>query len=227
MLKSKWLQIRCDAAPREAQSLLATARFTAEAGSGFELISRDLNSIHCRYIERVTSSEKVVDPFGDTTELEIIRYVYTFFRLHPSEKSLHTYLLEISNPPRTVRPLVSALSIAFDGVTVSEPEWPILEIYKRVKRNSPRARVVRLRACGIPVSETTVSKIELISSENAAVDFLAVFPKSISKIDKIRIERPFIDQPGPLELSVNGVCGFDENVEHLVRGLILGLDVAD
>lgn len=219
MAKSRWLTLSTDISQREALSLLSRSSFSEDLGQGFEPISRSNNFIHCRFIERTVTKESSTNPFGETHEWETIRYTSTTFRLH--KKCNVGYLIEISNPPRTVRPLISALGETLGRITISEMHWPILDAYKTIKSRSPRARITKIKANGIKLSDTSSSKVEVTSSIDALNDFRSAFKKSDKYIERIRIENPFIEITDPLEISVNGACVFDESTDEQVRSLIL------
>jgi hypothetical protein len=221
MLKSKWLILKTELQLKLILKAFSKNQYESSKGVGFELVSYSEAAIQARFIEKLVVVEEISDPFGAITELETVRYVTTAFRLHfrPNEKG--AYFLEISAPPRSLRTLVMAFQEAFDGVTIDEVSWSILKLFNSIKRGSPRARIVRLRAVGVSIPAASEARLEITSPTDAYADYREMFPRALGNIDRIRIERPFSDVEGPLELSVNGLCSFDESADDIVRSLIL------
>lgn len=223
MSKHKWLTFACEMMPvKLAQALLARS-FDSETGHGFRVISRSKEVISSTFIERIVTQEKIVDPFGVITELETVRYSSIKFRLHFRTSNDLQYLLEVNDPPRSIRSLIMELSDALDGVTVGEVTLPLIKIYSKISNQSPRARIVKLKASGIKISNSSEMRVEVNSSIDAYADFEAFFSKSVAKVEKIKIERPFFDLVGSLEIGANGSCSFDDEAEEHIRSLVLGI----
>ncbi len=222
MTKSKWLLLEADLTLKQIFRALLRDSYNAEKGKGFEPLSKSHEHMRWRYIERVETKENVVDPFGNISEIQTIRYNIVKLRIYRFDANDSTYSLEIEEPARTTRPLIDALARALGHISIDEFRWPLLVFFTKLKAASPKAKIKKIKACGIPISESSVGKLEITSSGDAFTDFIKMFPAERNRIDKIRIDSPFIDAQGFLEISSNGLCTFDESSEDAVRKLILG-----
>ncbi|MFI8616203.1 hypothetical protein ACIGHN_11910 [Acidovorax sp. NPDC077693] len=225
MAKSKWLFLDVDSSLSQINAALSLAKFDLEIGRGFEPLSRSTKALNYRFIEKTIEIERVADPFGEVNEIQTVRYAMTRFEIHRRLSSPGSYLLEIENPPRTVRSMIGALAAALGHITVYEVEWSVLDFYFRIKHESPRAKIVKLKASKIPISDSSAMKVEISSVKDAFADYLHKFPGSEGRIDKIRVDRPFMDVAGFLEVGANGLCIFDDEVGDRVKGMILSIYV--
>lgn len=221
MGKHKWLLLECDKTPELVVKALLAHGFQTELGRGFRATAKVSGFVSSSYVEKVMKVERIVDPFGSESEVETTRYVAINFRLHFRENNERTFLLEVVRPPRSIRTMLSELSEVMGRIAVSEINLPLIEIFKELRLDSPRARIVKLKASRLGISMASVAKVEVSSSVDAYRDYSSFFGESKGFVEKIKIERPFIDSNGALEIGVNGLCSFDEKVEDLVRELVL------
>lgn len=222
MSKLKWLWLECNDTVAKVTNAILGQTFDLETGRGFIKVSKSKESISGVFIERTISREHTVDPFGATSEMETVRYQSTQIKVYIGfEQS--GFLLEVIDPPRSIKTLVTELANILNQLTVKELAFPILKIYERLKKKSPRARITRLIARGLAISQASEIKVEVHSSEDAFQDFNLKFPEAVERVEKIRIERAFSHGTGPLEISANGLCLFDESLEEEVRALILDM----
>lgn len=223
MNKSKWLIFQTSHLTNEIIEKLLEFHFDSKRRKGFELINQEQEIIHCNYIEENRVKETIADPFGHTSEVETVRYLLTQFRLHKKENSSVQLFLEVLSPPRSIRSLIDALVEALGKITISEIKLSVIDIYKIIKLDSPRAKIIKLKASGIALPNQSELKIEINSIGDAFNDYQEFFPNTKGKIDKIRIESPFLKARGFFEINSNGLCAFDESAETIVRSLILSV----
>lgn len=220
MAKIKWLLLESDFSLNRLIKKLLDHPFSLEAGFGFRVISKSSTQVVASFIERITTIERITDPYGETSEFETTRYTSIRFKLIKRYDEAK-FLFEIYNPPRSIRPLTLGLGNILGSITVSEVVIPIMEIYSIMKSSSPRARIARLKASGISISVSSIIRVEVNSSEDAFHEFKNYFPKHGDSVEKIRVERPFPGDTGIFEVSANGLVSFEESSEELVRDLIL------
>lgn len=221
MAKIKWLLLECEYTLSRIAKIILDHPFDPKTGIGFRLLSKSKEHVEAVFVERITTLEQIVDPYGETAEFETTRYSTSRFKLIRRASDELGYLFEISNPSRSVRPLTLGLGEILGSITISELSLPILEIYAILKRESPRARIVRLKASGISISVASTLRVEVYSSEDAFHEFESYFPKHGAAVEKIRVERPFPGDSGCIEISASGLVSFEESSEDLVRALIL------
>lgn len=221
MRKSKWVSVDSDVSLKKVLPLLLRSPFDMEQGKGFEVLSRDQQCLQAKFIERCASAEEITDPFGVTTQVETIRYSTIRFQIHEIGQSDGRFLLEVAMPPRSLRSLAFALDAVLGGVRVSDIDLPLLQVFARIKHKSPKAKLVRIKASNLRVTDDSIAKVEFLSEVDAYRDFVAVFGKPSALIEKLRIERPFGDLEGFFEVSRNAVIAHDESADDDVRAFLL------
>src|SRR3954468_24516911 len=96
---------RVEAAPAVLARLIegiTRAKFRRNDDEGFVVETASKNRVAAVYLERQVLRTVIEDPFGGTQTYERTEYRRTVFRLGPELPHL-----EIFDPPRTVRPLLS------------------------------------------------------------------------------------------------------------------------
>lgn len=211
----------CDMTPAKLSQALLARNFDPEMGLGFRVIERTREFISAIFIERIVTQEKIIDPYGSITELETIRYASIKFHLHFRNSDEFNYLLEVCNPPRSIRSMISNLSDTLSGITIGELNFPLIEIYSKVRNEFPRARIIKLKAFNISISNHSDMRIEVNSSVDAYIDFKKFFNGNESKLEKIKIENLFSNPRNSLEIGTSGLISFDDESEDYVRALVL------
>lgn len=222
MTKSKWLKLVSTMPIKTITEAVRANPYTEKTGNGFELTYFDKGRLQCRFIEKKYDREEIRDPFGNVNLVEVIRYtsitaaIYT--GMSSGEKKL---LIEIYSPPRSIRTLMHELDAILGGITISEFELDPFSVFQALRARSRRARMTKIKASQLRVSEDSEMKIEISSFSDAYKDFKSTFPKSNALVDRIRIENAFNDMAGNLEISKSAVFAFDESIEDTSRAFLL------
>lgn len=221
MAKIKLVKLEVDGNLLAIAAALRHQKYSDDRGWGFNFLERTSQTISAYYIEKFVSKETIKDPFGDTSEIETIRYTNILFQLSHAISAPSEMVLEVASPPRSIRTLIQALSYCSDRIFASDVNIPLLSVYKELSKQSREARIVRIRATKVPISINSIAKVEISSSNDAYVDYLNAFEDTEKFIDKIEIDKPYGPSSGTLELSRSGLICCDEDSISRTRDLIL------
>lgn len=219
MHRVKWLLVEVYHPHKTLANAILSFPFQEERNCGFNLLERDNTSLKARFIEKIATVELIVTPYGESSRIETTRYLSTDFRLFLLDDKKRYYLMEVSAPPRSLRPLVDGLAGAAGTAVVAEAQIPLLELYRVIHDSNPVARLVRIKASQIRLTPNSVARVDVISTKDAASDLKGVFGNAAS-IDRIKIERPFGPLMHSIEISKNGVAVVDEEYRELASALL-------
>ena len=224
MNKTKWLRLEVECTHKKLVDLTRLAQFDDQVGYGFDLSFRDGKKLSLRFFEKIASIEVVTDPYGVSTNVETTRYSSIQFHLHVfSVGDATRYFMEVNSPPRSLRTLVGALADTAPGVTVSEVDIPVLEVFSVLRKSSISAHLTRIKASQLRLTEDSVAKVDVVSSKNAAADLKRFFPNSEVTVDKIRVDRPFGSLAHAIELTRTGLISVDTSYTETASQFVLGL----
>lgn len=209
MHRIKWLLLEADLPHKSLIAEILSCPFEDERNFGFNLLDRDAASLRARFIEKISTVEMMVTPFGESSRIETTRYSSTEFHLFLLDKKNQIYLMEVNSPPRSLRSLIDGLAAVAGRTIVSEVQIPLLEIYRVIRGLSSAARVIRVKASQIQLTPNSVARVDVISTKDAALDLQTAFGDSTS-MDRIKIERPFGPLMHSIEISKNGLAIVDD-----------------
>lgn len=227
MLRSKWLRFNCALDFKSLLSAIQRRQFDSSDGLGFELVSRGASNLKARFIERLLTIESVTDPYGVVTELMTTRYNTISFQLHFCPAGSFKYVLEITSPPRSVRPLVTALDSLSNGVTVGELDLNLLDVYRKLRIESKSVRIARLKVSKLRLTPDSEAKVDFTSLHDAYTDFTKVFGGIAVEVEKLKFERPFGNKAHCMEANRSGLFSVDEEFDDRLRDFLLGYLATD
>ncbi|WP_186110683.1 hypothetical protein [Burkholderia gladioli] len=224
MNKTKWLKIEVECTHKKLVDLVRLAQFSERIGYGFNLLFRDERNVGLRFIEKIASVEVITDPYGVSTSVETTRYLSIRFQLYVfSAGDATRYFMEVNSPPRSLRTLVAALANTVPGVMVSEVDIPVLDAFAVLRKSSITARLTRIKASQLKLTEDSVATIEVVSVKNAAADLKRFFPSNDVTVDKIRVDRPFGTSAHAIELTRSGLISADVEYAETASQFVLDL----
>ena len=227
MIRTKWLKISTDLSVVTLGEELSKRQIRRGATVGFELSEVQKKSIRGRFIEEIVDNELVVDPFGQEIIHTITRYaVFEFYIVATARRS---FLMRVSNPPRSLKSFVSALGEAFGfGFSIDPIELDILALTKYLRRaTTARAcKIKKARVGAVRLSQSAIARIDVQSSEDAYGELQNVFDLRNSFLERATIELSAEGLNGQLELSSTGLiaCQPDllENLSPLLQNFFSG-----
>lgn len=182
--------------------------FELEAGIGFEIIENKEELLRARFIERVEFTEEIGSPYGDIEKINLIRYVNFEFSI--ARLSKETALIKVIKPPVSLKAFVKLLMEAFDyRASLKKLSFDLYSVYMSIAQSQDvdRLTVSKVLVGQVPLGKNATSKIEVVSTENALVEFLERYTAPMMRIEKITISARIKHCQEFLDLSAAGsIC---------------------
>ena len=217
-MKSKWLKITIPVDIFSLSEKLHYCAYKTGMDSGFELLSYDESQLTAKYFERHVEKEIIKDPFGEVSEVEMIRYQTIDFSIFSFERD--NTVLMIENPPRSVKGLINALSqsIGF-GFFVESLNLNIHTFISFLKKTfgGSSVKVLSLRANNIRLTEKTTGAIDVLSIGDALSDVSNFFNKNEIKVVKAKVSIFTGNSRSILSVSDTGYFVFSEELFDTVK----------
>lgn len=220
MTKHKWKKFSCELKHEDLFRRINLRKFDNNIGFRVNEFGHDF--LYATFIEKIVDVIKVTDPFGVVEENKTIRYCSFDFHLYLLDEFNSIYLLEIIEPPRTVRSMLNLLQEVLGNIFVEDVSISLLDFFNSIKKDSPRAKIIKIKASSIKISKNSQMRVEVDSIDDAYYDFVKFIEFNDYKIDKIKIENPFSKSTAPIEIGANGFLNIDESSVDEIRSLILG-----
>ncbi|HEY3431502.1 MAG TPA: hypothetical protein VGK09_03030 [Rhodocyclaceae bacterium] len=206
-MKSKWIRLQVQLGFRKVLTLLSDTPFSDEHGSGFEVLELENNTVRLKFCERHVDREEVIDPFGAVNEMQTIRYAFLVFNLKQQGSGL--FSIELLNPPRSIKRLITDLRETLGDITVTEVLFDPLLLYSEWVKTNSSGRVRKLRATNLFLSAQSSAKVEISSNHDALIEFRKAFSNMECVIDRLYIE----DVSGSecyLDVYRSGLVAYDQ-----------------
>lgn len=216
--KQQWLILHHDS---PVASSLAKYGFARSQNLGFELIETTPNFVRARFIERIETIENMDNPFGESEQIKLIKYIYFDFSVTKisNEKSL----IKILKPPISLKSFASALINSLEhSASIKKVSFNIYSVYNSIltDENIDRITVPRATISQVPIGKRATSRIEVFSTENALAEFMEIYSSPLVKIEKIVITARIKHQLETLELTAAGsICctpGLESYLERTI-----------
>ena len=94
MARTKWLALSFDKSLSDIATLLDRHKFSKDQIIGFELTNIQRNKVCGKFIEKIITTEVVIDPFGEEILNHVQRYSIFNFEISP-KKSAGASILKI------------------------------------------------------------------------------------------------------------------------------------
>jgi hypothetical protein len=199
-MKTSWYSIE-DLDRRSKFDLLLAGfeanRFVAGSLTGFRvaLIRRGL--IHASYIERTEFVERVVDPFGVTTDIPRVRFDSIDFRIYSFFPQL-----ELVNPPRNAANLISSISRIFDfSSAIEKPSVDISRWLLELEREFKKLEVTNMVFTQMPLGNVTIGQLSAKGDKDVRKEVKAFLGKRPASLNKVGFSFTFEGQPAKGEIT--------------------------
>lgn len=219
MIKSKLIRLETGKRVDELANVFINLQFRQGKNCGIDLLDYNSQQLQARFIEEVVINERQVDPFGIQIENKIIRfYVFEFSVI---ELKPHQFLIKIDSPPRSLKAFTNMLqsSLGF-GVSIFNLNLNLFNLLSEIgnQPNYKNWQLKKMRISGVKLSLTSVSKIELLSLDDAYQDAKKVINLENTTIEKVFYSIREPDKIATLEISNTGLLVGDESsVNDLVK----------
>ncbi len=166
-MKTKWLKVKIPIELTKFIDILNENQYRLESKNGFELIDFNKTELHAKFIEKVISKEVIIDPFGNSNEIEITRYLIINFSIYKINSN--SYFLIVESPPRSLKCLTDKLyKIIGFGIFFSNLEINIIYFIKNIqeKYGFSSTKINSLKIGNIYLSKKTTGVIDLNPPSN-------------------------------------------------------------
>ena len=213
MTRTKWLALSLDRSTSEIPDLLNQQQYFRDRATGFELTDVQGNRIRGKFIEEIITNEIVIDPFGEEILNNVRRYSIFDFQITPIKK--HRFLIRINNPPRSLKNFIANLSDAFGfGFAIEPLNIDVLAMIQHLRRLSGIRRwtIRKVRMAHIPLSNSSLAKIEVISDVDAYQDLQKSLDVKNASLEQATVELRDENIISEIELVSTGVISGDLDV---------------
>ncbi|WP_412537190.1 hypothetical protein [Marinobacter sp. MIT932201] len=202
MIKAKWLYSELPISLAQLSNAMKDHQYTESSGFGFLLTNSSPSKLVGKYIEKLVRKTLVEDPFGHTSEIEVISYYVCQFNW--SSKSNYMY---ISEPPRSLRKFSSklhdltGLGLVLSEVNVAPDQW--IEL---IESNADYLKILKISSYGIRVSQNSTAKISVAGGSDVRDEFSELVSSRRYLVDSVKFEAGFSNLIVNGELTKTGVC---------------------
>lgn len=199
-------------------------QYNEQNSIGFDISTYDSTSINARFIEKIKVMEVITNPYGETEEIELIRYNSFEFEIFVFEKVNY---LKIYNCPRSLKKFVehfaNALSYSF-SLNVIKPNIDKFYSFIRESNEISRFNVTKLNVSSIPLSEKSNAKMEISSIDNAYSEFKNNTNYNNYVIEKIKLRIRYKNEFSVANISSSGSFEISEILEDFLNTYILSIE---
>ncbi|EFE8339248.1 hypothetical protein DP190_01060 [Enterobacter cloacae] len=210
MKKVKWLKLNIRLEFETAVRRLSLDSFTEEKGKGFifDKIRHDFAS--GRFIERIVYHDKISSFDGSETTVERIEYRTTNFSVALDSLPV----MQITNPPRTLKPFSQALvknlglGVSLEEIDINPINW-LNEISSSVNINLTQLDISRVR-----VSDYATAKMQIIGSSDLRKYYKEELEGKKIRIDRLVCSVNTLEYSGKLKITNSGLAYIDVRNEN-------------
>jgi len=206
LVKSRWLTIKTDYNTSEIFKCISLNEYTQESKAGFIDVINIEETIEATFVEEITLTQYILDPYGNETEQQVNSFNHIDFRF------IENKYIEIFQPPRSIKNLTQFLSKIFNhNLFIGNFKIDINKALDKAKNYSDSLHLKKVRVSGLKIGEKGLATVEVKSSQDALKDLHVLSKKSNYKLDKvsgtISIDRDKFD----FEISNQGQLSYDED----------------
>jgi hypothetical protein len=189
MARMKWFALSLSDSIQQIADELSKYAFSKMQSSGFELVSAQKSKVRCKFIEEIISNEISLDPFGEEIVNVVRRFQIFEFQIVLLTKS--KVLLEVYDPPRSLKKFSSSMAEVFGLVFSIEPlEIDILDLITNLKMMGDRKfwTIKKVRMSSIRLNEASTAKVEVVSSKDAYAELRKNIDVTNAVLDRATVE---------------------------------------
>lgn len=203
--------LRIGAESDKVISMLNSATFSIEEGSGVELIDQELGFSIFKYHEQSEIIDNITDVYGEIQRNAYLQYISFKFYMIQISDGFHQIFIESS--PKSLKQFVSTLRRAFSGPFSFEPvKLDVYEWYKKFQTfpDITRVRILKAQSSIINIDGESSFRIAVESSSNAIIQMEGIVGDRKLSLDKLRLSffynhtERVVDLSGGFNLAVIG-----------------------
>lgn len=212
MLKAKIVNLHIGKSLDGLVEALSNYSYSSEQEKGFELFEYDKSSLKAKFVKKVIYRELVVDPYGEESEAETVRFEECVFSIFVHDDC---FILVAYNPPRTLKSLISSFSDAVQvGVYVRTVEIDISNFLAALGDAAELEidSIDRLQAKKIVVNDSSRADVVFTSAKNAFEDAVSFLKNKDFFIGKVRVQLHVGYRRGRMEVASSASFGCSEKI---------------
>lgn len=213
MKKIRWLYAEWPLSITNISKKLLLNQYSEQKGEGFLLSSSGKKMIVGRYIEKSKEKSIITDPFGNEIESFITSYYVSKFSIFNT-----VGLLQLNDPPRSLRKLLSELHNIFGlGLVLSDFNVDLLLWLENIEKLLVPVIVTNISASGIRIPQNGLAKIAVAGKKDIRNEFYKLIGKKSYRIDSLKLVMNIKECNISVELLKSGAIRFSG---HIYDGFI-------
>lgn len=210
MKKVKWLKLNIHLEFEKAVRCLSLDSFTEEKGKGFIFDKIRNDFANGRFVERIIFHDKVSNFDGSETTVERLEYRTTDFSIALDSLPI----MQITNPPRTLKPFSQALvknlglGVSLEEIDINPMNW-LSEISSSVNINLTQLDVSRVR-----VADYATAKMQIVGSSDLRKYYKEELAAKKIRIDRLVCTVNSLEYSGKLKITNSGLAYIDVRNEN-------------
>ena len=216
LVKSKWLSISIDNPIADIVNIMTNYQYKDNIKAGFTDINYINNEIEATFVEKIILTEYIIDPYGNESEQYIDSFNYITF------KFIGNKLLEIINPPRSIKNLINFLSKIFDfGFFTSQITLDIKKLTRNIMMQFKICTLKKVKISGLKLGESGLASIEVKSIKNALEDLSILSKESNYTLDSISGFVLFENQKINFEATKQACFSYEEDYRQIFIPILI------
>lgn len=193
--------------------------YKEDAASGFMVDEQSLIMIRGRFVQKITLTEKVVDPLGNEFEYPLIQFIQQEFAI--CARPAHIMLL---NPSTASRALTGRLAEFSDfNISVEPIAFDPDRCLKSFASRFDGVRVYAATIEDLPISSDTTARISFQSSGSLEPQARAFLKNRRFKFSSLRFSFLFGEQMRRCEIKASGTVILHGEYDPALRGAVIDL----
>lgn len=220
-MRYKWLNVEWPLSIAQLAARMKSMEFNSTQQHGFVIDKVRDDTLEARYVERISYTDTIIDPFGNETSFDRMEYRQSAFRLTKAPPTL-----EFINSPRSLQAVLSRFSEISDfTVSIEELQVDVLVWAEELLKAVRGAGVLdSMQISRLELGNKVFAKV-LVSGEkdikDACAQLIGDRKHTLEKI-RVRLHSPLkgtivLSNGGAATLSIEEVS---EHVASLLRGAL-------
>lgn len=208
MKKVKYIKITLKLQMHELYGVFSKFPYNNETGLGVEVFTYDKGHLDAKFTERLVFKEHIVDPYGNSEEIETIRFLSFGFCVFSLGKDV--CLLSVNSPPRSLKSFVRFLSeIAGRGFSISNIGIDVSDFFRALSERDEFKveNIDQIKIKDVFISKSSRADVSVFSSQDAYSDAKEFLNNKKFSIGKVRMRIRSEQSRGQLEISSTGLLG--------------------
>ncbi|MEM9213212.1 MAG: hypothetical protein AAGD25_02600 [Cyanobacteria bacterium P01_F01_bin.150] len=208
MIKYKWFFVDWSVPISLIGSMMLASQFTEEAGEGFIISRSNSSSIEGKFIQKNIYYVSEERPFGENIRNQRIEYMIIEFNITNGR-----YLgLELLNPPRTIKPLISKLSEMIGlGLIITDSLVNPLHWAEQIEKQAKSFKLTEMQVSDVGIASNSLARISVSGECDIRKDFSDFIGNKKYSVQQVKFRVKLLESEVKsclIELKKNGSAKF-------------------